>query len=268
MMSGELHRMETPSGVKFGSLGIPQRTQAPTIIVIGSDLEYSLTNNEINEVGRLLGPRGVASFALDVPCHGADIRAGEPEGLQGWRHRLEREEDFVATFNSQVSQIIDFLLQEGYSQRIAIAGTSRGGFMGLHAMAADQRVQCGVAFAPVTELTVLEEFKGLENHVLTQSITLQKVANQLAGRPLWMCIGNNDERVGTDELIALCRNIATQPSERYPAPIELHIMPTEGHRIHQTAHQEAADWLTEFLLDAPPAERPFQPREGEAPSEP
>jgi len=247
-MSEKLHMMETPCGVKFGSLGIPERSHAPSIIVIGSDLEYSLTNGEINKVGRLLGPRGVSSFALDVPCHGADVREGEPEGLHGWRSRLDRNEDFVVPFTKKVSAIIDFLAEGGYSGRIAIAGTSRGGFMGLHAMAADSRVQCCVAFAPVTELTVLGEFKGLENHALTQSLALDRIADKFVGRPLWMCIGNRDERVGTDHLIAFSRKVVASYAEGALAPVELHVMQTEGHRIHGTAHEEAAAWLVEHFL--------------------
>lgn len=241
--------MVTPCGVSFGSLGEPGRVSAPSIIVVGSDLEYSLTNDEINEVGRLLGPRKVASFALDVPCHGADIRSGEPDGLLGWRSRLERGEDFVASFSRRVSAVIDFLVAEGYSSRIAIAGTSRGGFMGLHAMANDARISCCVAFAPVTELTVLSEFKGLEENTLTRSIALNHIAARLAGRPLWMCIGNNDTRVGTDHLVDFSRKlVAASILRNLPAPVELHIMQTEGHRIHDSAHEEAAAWLTRHLF--------------------
>jgi len=121
--------------------------------------------------------------------------------------------------------------------------------MGLHAMAADPRIRCGVSFAPVTELTILSEFKGLENHELTQAIALHNVADQLAGRPLWMCIGNQDDRVGTDELIAFSRKVvAASYAQGKPAPIELHIMHTEGHRIHATAHTEAEAWLLVHLL--------------------
>lgn len=248
-MGENLHILETPGGVKFGSLGKPQANRAPTIIVIGSDLEYSLKNDEINEVGRLLGPHGVSSFALDVPCHGADIRTGEPDGLNGWRSRLDHNEDFVAPFTKNVSAIIDYLIKQGYSSRIAIAGTSRGGFMGLHAMAEDPRVSCSASFAPVTELTVLNEFKGLEEHALTRSIALNNVADKLAGRPLWMCIGNNDERVGTDHLVDFSRKVvAASFSKGLPAPVELHIMQTEGHRIHATAHQEAAAWMLGHLF--------------------
>jgi predicted esterase len=250
-MNDPLHMLETPSGIKFGSLGKPKAELAPSIIVIGSDLEYSLTNDEMNEVGRLLGPKGIKSYGLDVPCHGADLKPGEQQGLNGWRARLDQDEDFVTPFTQKVSEIIDFLIAEGFSDphQIAIAGTSRGGFMGLHAMAAEPRVRCGVAFAPVTELPILNEFWGLEKHSLTQSLSLSNVADKLAGRPLWMCIGNNDERVGTDSLIAFSRKVVSSSfAQKRSAPIELHVMPSEGHRIHEAAHEEAAAWLSKNLV--------------------
>lgn len=251
-MADQITMLETKSGIKLGSLHARKSGKTPSILVVGSDLEYSLSNDEINEIGRLLGPAGVASFALDVPCHGADVRPGEPDGLNGWRARLEQNENFVAAFNERISATIDFLVDEGYSNpdRIAVAGTSRGGFMGLNAMACDPRIRCGVAFAPVTELMVLSEFKGLEDHALTQSISLKKVAGALAGRPLWMCIGNHDERVGTDNLIDFSRDLVREAfSQNLPAPVEIHVMQTEGHRIHDTAHQEAAAWLLRHLVE-------------------
>jgi len=255
-MDPELHFLDTPDGVRFGSLGEPKKVKAPTILVIGSDLEYSLTTTEINQIGRLLGPKGIASFALDVPCHGTDSRPNEPQGLEGWRARLENDEDFVAPFNQKISSIIDHLIAEGYSDpdRIALAGTSRGGFMGLHAMAAEPRIGWGIAFAPVTELPVLGEFHGLENHPLTQSLAISNVADKLVGRPLWMCIGSTDERVGTDALIAFSRKIvAASIARNIPPPVELHILQTEGHRIHATAHEEAAFWLSNHWNELPHA---------------
>lgn len=251
-MNPELHFLDTPDGVRFGSLGQPWKVKASTILVIGSDLEYSLTTTEINEIGQLLGPKGVASFALDVPCHGIDSRPNEPQGMEGWRARLESDEDFVAPFNQKISSIIDHLIAEGYSDpdRIAMVGTSRGGFMGLHAMAAEPRIRWGIAFAPVTELPILGEFHGLENHPLTKSLALLNVADQLVGRPLWMCIGSTDERVGTDALIAFSRKIvAASVAKDLSPPVELHILQTEGHRIHATAHEEAAHWLSNHWND-------------------
>ena len=247
-MNDELKMLQTPSGVRFGSLGERRASPAPTLIIVGSDLEYSLTNDEINKVGRLLG--GAHCFGLDVPGHGIDVREGEPQSLGAWRARLDKNENFVAKFARDISDILDYLIADGYSDpaRIAVAGTSRGGFMGLHAMAEDSRIRAGVSFAPISELTILNEFKGLERHALTQSLALSQIAAKLADRPLWFCIGNNDRRVGTDSLIDFTRRVVAACKKGKTAPVEIHIMETEDHHIHDTAHEEAAEWLRKTLI--------------------
>jgi len=252
-MNDMIHILETHSGIRFGCLGEKPTSPAPTLIVIGNELEYSLTNNEINEVGKLLESCGVKCFAIDVPCHGADQREQEPEGLKGWRSRLENEENMVLDFKQRISEVLNFLIQQGYSDsgKIGLAGTSRGGFLALHFMAAEPRVRCAVAFAPVTELTVLEEFHGLELHPLTRSLDLIHQSVKLAGKPMWMCIGNNDWRVGTDRLMKFTHSVSSLVSKGIIAPVELHVMPTDGHYTHTSAHSEAAAWLKTHLIEAP-----------------
>ncbi len=241
---------QTASGIRFGLCGAKPNAPAPTLIVIASTIQDSLSSDDYNKAGNILAKHGWISIALDTPCHGADHREGEPEGLNGWRSRLEQGDNFVAVFNKQVAEVLDYLVHERYTdpQRIAVAGTSRGGFMGLNLMAAEPRVKCAAAFAPVAELPVLTEFKGLENHAPTQSIALPSIAEKLAGRPVWICIGNNDQRVGTDSVIAFTRKVvAASFAQKKPAPIEIHVMQTEGHAIHKTAHDEAAAWLAAKL---------------------
>ena len=84
--------------------------------------------------------------SLDLPAHGADQRPGETRPLVAWRTRLDAGENVVRDFTVRLSRLIDTLATD----RIALVGTSRGGFMALHGMAADPRVDAVVAFMPVT----------------------------------------------------------------------------------------------------------------------
>jgi hypothetical protein len=43
--------------------------------------------------------------------------------------------------------------------------------------------------------------------------------------------------------------VASTASDK-AAPVELHVMPTVGHRIHATAHQEAAAWVLACMKNA------------------
>ena len=245
--------LQTPSGVRFGILGDKPAAPAPTLFVFAGTLETSLGDDNYIKMGLLVAKEGFLCVSLDAPCHGADQKPGEPSGLEGWRARLEKGDDFLAAFNAKASKVLDYLIQERYTdpQKIAAAGTSRGGFLALHFAASDPRVKYVAAFAPVINLLALREFHGLEKHQLTQALTLTNFADKLAGRAFWVCIGNNDQRVGTDYTIAFTRKLTEVAVARdKPANIELHVMPTVGHSIHPTAHDEAAAWLLRQISQA------------------
>jgi pimeloyl-ACP methyl ester carboxylesterase len=238
--------LQTPSGVRFGILGDKPAKPAPTLFVLATSVEEALKSASFNKVGHLLARDGCLCVALDVPCHGADLKLGEPAGLNGWRARLAKGDDLVGAFTKKSSEVLDYLIKEGYTaaDRVAVCGTSRGGFIALHWAAAEPRISSVVGFAPVSDLLVLTEFRGMEKHAATRSLALIEQAQNLAGRSIWVCIGNNDARVGTDHLIAFTRKlVAISTDAKKPAPVELHVMPTIGHRVHDTAHDEAAAWI-------------------------
>ena len=124
-----------------------------------------------------------------------------------------------------------------------------------HVAAADPRFQAVVAFAPVTDLLALREFKGMEKHAATAGLHVTHLTERLTGRSVWVCIGNNDERVGTDGAIAFTRKFVRAAAAKKAKPdVHLVVTPTPGHTIHKTAHDEAAAWLRERLqIAASPA---------------
>jgi dienelactone hydrolase len=236
--------------VRFGLLGAKGTAPAPTLFVFATGFEDTLTKEEFNQAGHLLAKHGYLGVALDLPCHGQDVKPQESSGLSGWQARLEKGDALVPGFVAQASAVLDYLVKENYTdpQRIAAIGTSRGGFIALHFAAAEPRVRCIAAFAPVTNLLALREFAGMEKHPATRALNLINSADKLAGRPIWICIGNNDERVNTDDVIAVTRKLVTAAvAQLKPAPVELHVMPTLGHRIHDTAHAEVATWIRTCL---------------------
>jgi len=244
---------KTSTGVRFALLGSKGEAPAPTLFVFAVGAPDTLRNNDFNKVGRLLAQQGFLCVSLDVPCHGEDQKPKERGGLDGWRARLEKGDALVSDFVKNSSVVLDHLIKEGYTdaRRVAACGTSRGGFVALHFAAAEPRVRCVAAFAPVTNLLVLREFAGLEKHKATRALDLTNSADKLAGRHVWVCIGNRDDRVSTDDVIAFTRKVArAATASDGPAPVELHVMPTVGHRIHATAHEEAAAWVLACMKDA------------------
>ena len=243
--------LKTPGGVAFALLGEKPGAPAPTLFVFAQEMQATLEDGYFNKIGRLLAPRGFLCVSLDIPCHGADARPGEmPDQLTGWATRVRQDGNFVAPFTRRASQVLDYLIAEKYTDptRVAVVGSSRGGFIALHTAAADERIRAVVAFAPVTHLPVLTEFAGLDQHEATLALSAIHLADKLAGKSVWTAIGNLDKRVGTDDCIALTRAIVLasatkQTDENSAVPVELRVVPTARHSIHPTAHDEAAAWL-------------------------
>jgi dienelactone hydrolase len=242
--------LHTPTGVRFGLLGNKGPSPAPTLLVFSARMEDSLGNEAYIKAGRILAGRGYLCVSLDLPCHGEDAKAGEPEGLAGWRARLEKGEDLLGGFLARVSAVLDYLIQEGYTdpRKVAACGTSRGGFIAMHVAAADARVRCAAGFSPVTNLLALREFAGMEQHAATRALALTQAAPRLAGRPIWVMIGNNDRRVSTDDAIAFTRAVvAASVAQEQPARVELRVAPAPphptGHYTPTNAHEEAAAWI-------------------------
>jgi len=243
--------LQTTDGIAFALLGDKPATPAPTVFVLAQEMKATLDDGYYNRIGRLLATKGFLCVSLDLPCHGADVREGEQAGgLTGWATRAKQDGNFVEPFTRRVSRVVDHLIAENFTdpQRIAVAGTSRGGFMALHTAAADERFRAAIAFAPVTHLPVLREFAGLEQDEATRSLSIIHLADKLAGRAIWTAIGNQDARVGTDECIAAIRSVVLasarkQPDPNFVIPVELRVFPIAGHGMYPTAHDDAAEWL-------------------------
>ena len=156
--------LQTESSIRFGLLGEKGPTLAPTLFVFATAIEGTLGSDDFVKVGRILGKDGYLCVSLDIPCHGQDAKPGEAvNALSCWRSRLEKGNDLVPGFVAKASAVLDYLIQEGYTDphQVAACGTSRGGFIALHFAAAEPRVKSVAAFAPVTDLLALSEFAGM-----------------------------------------------------------------------------------------------------------
>jgi len=239
--------LRTESGVRFGIWADNSDRPAPTLFVLSGTIEETLGDAYYRQSGSALAEWGYLSVSVDLPCHGQEKRPDEPGGLGGWRARSERNDDFVAESNARLRQVLDHLIEAGYTDadKVASCGTSRGGFLALHFAASDPRVKCAAAFAPVTELGALREFEGATEHPLVGKLALAKQAEKLAGRAVWLVIGDQDERVGTDHTIALARRItAASLARRIRSRVELHVMAEpRGHTTPTGAAERAAAWI-------------------------
>jgi dienelactone hydrolase len=255
----EVH--ETGTGVQFGSWGTLPTSPAPTLIVLASTLDGTLGDAYFRQCGNELSANGYLLVSIDLPCHGKQHRAGEPAGLNGWRHRCEKGDDFVAETNTRLAQVLDHLIADGHADaaRVAVCGTSRGGYLALQFAAYDRRVKCVAAYAPVTELGALREFRGAEENKLVQSLAAKQQAEKLAGRAVWIIIGDQDSRVGTDHSIDLARRITKASlAKGIASRVDLHVVAEpRGHTTPAGAPELSASWIRrQIKIDDTPGPEP------------
>ncbi len=239
--------LTTMTGIRFGIWPAKPRSPAPTVFIFANSIEGTLNSSYFRQAGNLLAKHGYVCVSVDLPSHGQEIREGEEEGLTGWRKRCEQGENFVDEAVKKFSAVLDALVETRVTDptKIAACGTSRGGFMALHFAAADPRVACVATFGQLTDMTALREFQGITPREMTEQLALQQHTSRLAGKAIWLVIGDRDERVGTDRVISFARSVIhASLKAKLPAQVELHVMPEpRGHSVPAGSAEQAAAWI-------------------------
>jgi len=242
--------LQMPGKTRFGLFGEKPDSPLPTLFVFATSVDDMGKLHVYSETGRLLAKHGWLYVTIDPPCHGYDHREGEPANLEGWAHRIKSGEDLAKPFVGRCVEVLDYLVEQGYTdpKHVAACGTSRGGFCALHFAAADSRIRAVACISPVTDLLALREFKG----VTTEQVRSQNVfalAENLADTAVWLSIGNNDQRVGTNHCMKAADRFQSTRRRQRPgssaAPVEMVIKPTNGHQPIKNAYRLAA----QFVLD-------------------
>lgn len=249
----EIFRMK--DGVRYGLIGIRKRYHSPLLLVFANDIEQTLGEAPYIQSGRILMDHGFICAALDLPGHGEDQQPGDDNTIKGWRTRMGNGDPVIPAFVARVSALMDHLVAEGRAnpERIAAVGISRGGFMALHAAAADPRIRAVAAIGPISDLCIPFEFHGMERNPMVQSFSLIRQAPRLVDRSVWACIGNNDERNGTPGAVAAIMQIVEEAKARKKqADVEMHVTSAPGHNEDVAAtHPLAADWIRRRILATP-----------------
>ncbi len=83
-------------------------------------------------------------------------------------------------------------------------------------------------------------------------LSLESQAESLAGRPVWIVIGDQDERVGTDRAIAFAQKLtAASRQKNLASRIELSVLPEpRGHTTPRGSSRRAADWILSQFPDS------------------
>jgi dienelactone hydrolase len=241
----------TPDQIEFAVLGEPPAKPAATLIVLSGVAQDTLLKPSFLQAGKFLAPRGYLCVSIDLPSHGKFEAAGD-KGLSGWGKRAAAGEDFVAEFNSRLSKVVDHLIAQKWTDpdKIAVCGTSRGGFMAYRFAAHDPRVKCAAGYSPVTDLKKLSEFRNAQSSTAVDAMSVEAHVDALAGKPIFIVIGDRDDRVGTDAAVHFARVLsAAALKKNVPSRVDLHVIcePRANHTTPTGADEWSARWIYRIL---------------------
>ncbi len=244
--AADLETRATPDGVAYTIWNRPKDGPAPTLIILSGLKVDSMLKRNFLKAGEYLAPLGYVCVSIDLPCHGEFAEPGY-SNLTGWSKRAAEGHDFIAEFNARMKDVMDHLIAEGVAdpEKIAVTGTSRGGFMAYRYMAFDERVKCAAGYSPVTDLRQLKEFSVAADVPIVDAMSIHAYVGQLVGRPVFLMIGDRDDRVGTDAAIAFMRQLNAAEAEAGKGTDHMLIVRAEprGHSAPLQMAELAARWI-------------------------
>lgn len=184
---------------------------------------------------------------FELPNHGKRVGNWKKQEIAGFCEAFVAGQDPFKMVVEDGRAVVDEIIARGWASagRIYIAGCSRGGYCALRIMAADRRIAAAAADAPVTDWRALTEFAGAKERPDVAALALTHYAADLADRPVWVGMGNCDNRVSTAYFLAFCHAIAVEQEKRgmEKSPFEAHVVEAPGHGFPEDGRKQGAEWL-------------------------
>lgn len=221
------------------------------LIFLSGDRQSAMPDGKYGAPTKAFLDKGNRIVSFDLPAHGerVDRHASGIAGLAALVAAGKKPFDAVV---AEGRAVIDECLRRGLAEKdgIYVAGVSRGGYCALRLAAADERISAAAALAPVTDWRVVDEFAAQKGSSLVADLALTNYAASLAGRRIYVAIGNYDLRVGTDACTRFVLAISEHERLRHVKSSALRFLVVDD----SAGHSLASKWRTEamaFLLDTP-----------------
>lgn len=222
--------------------------QPHLLITVGADWRTPLLTKPYRATADGFLANGHYAVSFDIPCHGERT---EPygEGIDGFCNAWRSGDDPFERFVRDAMAVIDDCIRSGFASpgKIAVCGASRGAYFALRLLAADSRVTRAAGFAPVTDWRFLSEFAAIRDSEEVEALKLHRFVEKLAGKPLFIAIGNQDIRVSTLSCCKLYAELAEcNIANGYPESlVEFYCTDDPGHTMGDRWYEKG----TRFLLD-------------------
>jgi alpha-beta hydrolase superfamily lysophospholipase len=195
------------------------------------------------EAGHFAACIDLPGFGEAVDEHGTGIRAMCAAFIGG--------DDPFERVISQAKEVISTCRQRYLKDagRVVTLGVSRGAYYALRLTAEDQRIDGVAGIAPVTDWRILQEFAEVRERTDVAGLALTNWASRLAGRSVYLAIGNHDHRVGTHTCTNLAHTIlaSERPEEEGASKLNLHVVDSPGHTLDKSWREKGVRFLLEVV---------------------
>jgi dienelactone hydrolase len=222
------------------------------LLTFGMTRQSALTEHPHDLPTRIFLAAGHSVLSFDLPNHGQRVDA-HGEGIGGLCAAFLAGHDPFGRFIADGQAVIDACLQRGLAAeaRIFACGVSRAAYCALRLAAADRRIAGVAGLAPVTDWRALSEFAAAKNRPEVAALALDHWAADLAGRPVFLAIGNRDERVGTDCCARLALHLFEEEARRGLSSSlgEFHVVPEAGHSLSDGWRRAGGEYLLQMASE-------------------
>jgi pimeloyl-ACP methyl ester carboxylesterase len=244
-----------PLAVRVQSPPPERLARQPMLLVfLSADRASSMPDGRYGAPGKAFLEQGHRIVSFDLPAHGDRVDA-HGSGIAGLAALVAAGEKPFDLLVADGRAVIDECLRRGLVEtgRIVAAGVSRGGYSALRLAAADERIVAVAAFAPPVDWREVTEFAAQKDRPEAAALALENFAPQLAGRRIYIAVGNHDWRVGTDVCTRFVAAISREERRRGLVKSGLRYLVVDD----SPGHALAAKWRAEgiqFLMNAPVGE--------------
>lgn len=190
-------------------------------------------------------------LSFDLPGHGERVDQ-HGVGIEGMRERLLAGRDPFQLFVEDGRAAIDECIRRGWAEpnRIVVCGVSRAGYCALRLAAADKRISAVAGLAPVTDWRALSNFRNVKERPEVAALALENFAPSLAGRRVYLAIGNSDRRVGTDAVLHFAYTLAAEEARLGLETSHIRVLIVDdspGHSIDDRWRDQGIEFLLQTI---------------------
>ncbi|MSU65393.1 MAG: hypothetical protein EXS38_04655 [Opitutus sp.] len=219
------------------------------LLNLSSDRQSSVAGGLFGEPAKLFLQHGHHVASFDLPAHGERVDQ-YGSGLEGLCARFVAGYDPFLQFVADGRAVIDECIRRGWGEkgRIVVCGVSRGGYFAIRLAADDDRIVAVAGLAPVTDWRNLTEFSSAKERKDVADLALDHFVKPLAGRRVYVAIGNSDRRVGSEASARFALSLLEEEARRGISQSKIRFLVVDdsaGHKLEDRWRVEGA----KFLLD-------------------